>query len=173
MRHFQKDIPAVTKNAINRTLTQVKKTATDQIAGETGLKKTTIRGKLLQRRASNKRLSGMVDATPGRAYNLITQVSKSDRNPKVIRRQGGVASSAWGKKRIYKKTFIVPTRKGDVVATRSRSQGGLKWVYGSSIRGEFRRDRTLNKLKATANRFFMPELHSQARKRIAKIKWLS
>ncbi len=158
LKKIQWSFPVATRQAVNRTLISVKSTAIKSIANETGLKQKTIRSRMIERRAKGKDLTASIDAKLGRAYNLITSVTKSQRKPgyfsrklksgkrKGQRASAGVRARAWRKNRVYRGTFIIQSDRGPLVVSRrdsSRRRGWAKFIHGPSIRNTFRKEHNI------------------------------
>lgn len=122
--------------ALTRTADQVRGAAVKEIARETGLKQKDVRVALKRVRAKPTNLIAAVIAT-GRAVNLIRFTRQTRAQ---AQRAGGVIANAWGKKRLYRSTFI-----GNVGRTVFRRTGAgrlpITAVHGPSIPREMAREK--------------------------------
>ena len=184
LKKIQKEFPAATRQAVNKTLTSVTSTAVKHVSSETGIKQKDVRKKLIISRARGNGLSAYIDATPGRAFNLIANVNKDKRKPNAFRgklksgkRKGqsrflGVRAKAWNKTKTYKGTFIINTRNGPIVASRKGSQrsgrGKFKWIVGPSMRQEFTRAALHKALRAKVRESLPKELNAAIKYHISK-----
>ncbi|WP_144395657.1 phage tail protein [Pleionea sediminis] len=134
---------------INRGAQSVKVASSKAIKERTGLKASTIKKRLIIKRARVNDLSASIDASTGRVFNLITSLPQSQRRPGYFNarvgrgkrrryRANGVKANAWNQRAVYPGTFIVKTKRGVLVAKRaSKRRTPLIFVKGPSIRGSF------------------------------------
>ncbi|MCP4480162.1 MAG: hypothetical protein GY818_18925 [Planctomycetaceae bacterium] len=174
----KKILPKAIPQAVNRTLNSTAGAVTKFIAGETGLKNKTIKSKLIKSKASKSRFNASIDAEQGKAQNLITSVTKSQRKPGVFNRRlkngrfksAGVKARAWKVARVYKRSFIVNTSKGVLVATRtSDKRKPLKFLKGPSIRKEFDSSEGQKVLKANTDKRLPIEISAAVNNQLKRI----
>ena len=118
----RKDIPRILTQALNRTATQVQSGAVKSVAKETGLKQKDVKAAFKRTKANFRRLTATVAAS-GRHLNLARFAARQTRR--------GVTAKAWGKRKLYRGTFIGNT--GRTVFVRSKRKGGIRGVWGPSI----------------------------------------
>lgn len=152
----QKMLPSV----INRVATSTRSKSVKHLNSTTRLKQKDIRERIKLTKASTGRPNAILNATSGKASNLIKFVSPAHRNTHHFRRRNrrgafkvaGVKAKAWGKQKTYRGTFII---QGDgnqtVVVKRGGSTGNkLESVLGPSIRNEFDGEQNLRVMRQTA-----------------------
>ena len=145
-RQLGNDRGAVTKaaaRALTRTADQVRSAAVKELARETGLKQKDVRVALKRIRAKPRNLISAVVAT-GRAVNLI-RFTRQTREQ--ARRAGGVIANAWGKKRLYRGSFIGNVGR-TVFRRTSAARLPIAALHGPSIPREMAREKIAKHLKA-------------------------
>jgi hypothetical protein len=144
LRALGNDRAAVKKaaaRALTRTADQVRSAAVKEIARETGLKQKDVRVALSRVRATVGKLLAAVVAV-GRAVNLI-RFTRQTREQ--ARRAGGVVANAWGRRRLYRGTFI--GNQGRTVFRRvGESRLPITVVHGPSIPREMARENVAKQL---------------------------
>jgi hypothetical protein len=121
--------------ALNRTAQQVQTASVKAIARETGLKQKDVRVAMRRLRAKPSNLVATVIAT-GKAVNLIRFTRQTRR---AARRAGGVIANAWGRKRLYRGTFIGNAGR-TVFARTSKARLPIEPKYGPSVPRELARE---------------------------------
>ncbi len=135
-------IPKAAAHALNRTAQQVQSAAVKEIARETGLKQKDVREAMSRARATWGRLVAAVIAT-GRAVNLIRFTRQTRAG---ARKAGGVSANAWGRRRLYRGTFIA--NQGRTVFVReSDARLPIKPVHGPSVPREMVREKVSRLLR--------------------------
>lgn len=130
-------LPAATNRALNRTGDHANTLTVRELAGITGLKQKDVRAAMQRVRANFSNLTYRLAAI-GRALNLIRFGARQTKK--------GVTASAWGKRKLYKGTFIA--NQGRTVFVReSKARLPIKAVHGPSLPREFARAEFMAKLK--------------------------
>lgn len=131
-------IPKATAAALNRTGDHANTLTVLDLAEVTGLKQKDVRAAMRRVRAKWGNLEYRLAAI-GRALNLIRFGARQTKK--------GVSASAWGKRKIYKSTFIA--NQGRTVFVREgKARLPIKAVHGPSLPREFGRAQFMNNLKA-------------------------
>lgn len=186
--HLFKDLNSIEKQALpkalrqaqNKVLSSVRVHAQRTISKETGIKQRSVKDKLVERPATQARKVAELDAKPGKAYNLIASVTPSQRKPgyfnqrmKSGKRKGqyrakGVVARAWGKRKVYRGSFIVDTRKGPLVMKRGLSK--LEPLAGPSVRHTFIKKEFISSMRAKVRERLPLELERSLRREAGKIR---
>ena len=150
--------------ALNRTIKRVGK-ATERVVYKAVAKDSGVKQKDLKRKRWFTAHFGTV-ASP--FYKLMVRfgaVSLKDFNPKQLKR--GVKASAWGKRKLYRHTFIseelgghVFARKGEELGRKTRK---IKKIWGPTIRTSTVKPETMRQAEQVIERRFFPELTQNIR----------
>ncbi|MCS6946257.1 MAG: phage tail protein [Steroidobacteraceae bacterium] len=120
----QREIDKAAQMALNRTAQKTSTQAVRTISRETGLKPSRVRKAIRIKRASSRyRLIAEVLAFPF-APNLIEFAARQTR--------AGVSANAWGKRKIYPRTFII-RRWNKVYKRLTKKRFPLKSIRGPSV----------------------------------------
>ncbi len=186
----QSAVPKATQQSINKTLTGSRTDAQRQLTSITGIpareivptKKSGKKSPLFVRYASKGNLQGFIDASKGRARNLINFVAEFKREPNIFNarktlksgRKGkyqskGVKAKAWRKSKVYQGTFIGKAKNSGAYLVFARKGSGrkpLKSITGPSIREEFSKAPFQAKLKSQASVRFRKNMAAAVRNQI-------
>tara|TARA_R100001163_G_C4959150_1_gene123707 strand:- start:128 stop:676 length:549 start_codon:yes stop_codon:yes gene_type:complete len=150
--------------ALNRTIKRVGK-ATERVVYKAVAKDSGVKQKDLKRKRWFTAHFGTV-ASP--FYKLMVRfgaVSLKDFNPKQLKR--GVKASAWGKRKLYRHTFISEELGGHVFARKVEELGPktrkIKKIWGPTIRTSTVRPETMRQADEIIERRFFPELAQNLR----------
>lgn len=136
----KKAVPRAMNSAINRTATQVRTQAVRSLAKQTGFKQKAIRVNQFLRKGSIRDLTASL-TTKGRASNLINFGARQTKK--------GVSAAPWGKRRIFKGTFI--GNNGRTVFRRvGKKRLPIKAMYGPNLGKEADREPTRSVIAKTA-----------------------
>lgn len=153
-----RDVNRAAVAALNRTATTARAVAAREISKETSLPVNEVRKRVPLIRANKATLTAQIKAEPY-APNLIRYGARETKQ--------GVSAKAWGKRKIYRGTFI--GNKGRTVFTRvGKSRLPIKAVFGPSVRREFIRDHTLSAIKRTVADRFPIEFNRAMRARLPR-----
>ncbi len=131
-------IPKATAAALNRTGDHANTLTVRDLSDISGLKQKDVRAAMRRVRAKWGNLEYRLAAL-GRALNLIRFGARQTKK--------GVSASAWGKRKIYKSTFIA--NQGRTVFVREgKARLPIRAVHGPSLPREFGRAQFMNNLKA-------------------------
>ncbi len=149
--------------ALNKTASHVLSQAAKRMAPQIGIKQSAIKRSVRIKRSIVKRLIASLTPQSIRAVNLIEY--------KARKIKGGVSAAAWGKRKAYKKTFIIKAKNGKriVVSRKSlavRVKGKWKagWsntIYGPSIPLQFAKDAFTASMKADAKKVWAKNFNQQ------------
>lgn len=144
-------IPAATNRALNRTGDHANTLTVRELSGITGLKQKDVRAAMQRTRSNFGNLTYRLAAI-GRALNLIRFSARQT--------QKGVTATAWGKRKLYKGTFIA--NQGRTVFVReSKARLPIKAVHGPSLPREFARVEFMAKLKESVTVKWRAEFSAQ------------
>ena len=130
-------VPIAARRAVDDTAKNAEVAARQRISKHLGLPAATVRSKMQRLKANKFKLTAYVIGR-GRPLNLI--------NFKAKQMKQGVKASAWGKRKLYKKTFIA--NKGRTVFVREgRSRLPIKPVFVESIPKAFMNERIMPVVK--------------------------
>lgn len=150
-------IPRATTAAINKTATNAKATAAKTLSKEMGLTQKVVR-KYVDIRKAYRGTEFAVLTFRRAKSNLIRFGARQTKR--------GVSAKAWGKRKIYKHTFI--GNQGRTVFKRvGKSRLPIKPVYGASIPTEAAKDKTRQAVQQTVNERF-PRHFRDALRRFSK-----
>lgn len=184
----QSAVPKATVQALNRTGRGTKTDAVREVSRKTGIQQKDVRSKIdgpsdrFKYKATKTKQIATVDASEGRASNLISFVSPSLRKPnhfnhrKTLKsgrkgkyRAKGVKARAWGKSKTYDGTFIGKGKNSGkylVFARKGSARTPLKSITGPSIRSEFKAKPMQAKLKSMATVRFQKNMADAVRNQI-------
>lgn len=157
-------IPKAAASALNRVANHANSLAVRDLAKVTGLKQKDVRAAMSRTRATWANLQARI-ATIGRALNLIRFAARQTKK--------GVTASAWGKRRLYRGTFIA--NAGRTVFKRATVGGKragrlpIAPVHGPSLPREFGRKAFLDKLEQAATLKWREEFARQLRYYLGKL----
>jgi hypothetical protein len=138
LNYFQRSvIPKATAAALNRTGDYANTLTVRDLSKVTGLKQKDVRTALNRVRATWNNLEYRL-AVIGKALNLIRFSARQTKK--------GVSASAWGKRKIYRGTFIANQGRTVFVRT-SKARLPIRPVYGPSLPREFGRTEFLGNLR--------------------------
>ena len=178
-KHQKVLIKKAAPQAINKTLKAVASHSAKSIAGTTGYKNKDVKARIRTWKASATRLSAGLDATKGKAENLIKFIRAAQANPLTFRKRtkkgfkyAGVKAKAWGKLREYEGTFIAKTASGDakVFKRTSASRSKITQVSGPSIRREFIDEQLTQSMTVMSRQRFRKELTAAINNQIRRQK---
>lgn len=156
----RKAVPQAAARALNRTAQQASTAAVRTLAKETGLKQKDVREKVARIRAARNKLEAVIIAT-GRAFNLIRFKAKQTKK--------GVKASAWGRRKLYKGTFIA--NKGRTVFKRvGKNRKDIKPVHGPRIPREFVQQTNMKAMKDVASKRWPINFSADLKYYLSKIK---
>lgn len=144
-------LPAATNRALNRTGDHANTLTVRELAGITGLKQKDVRAAMTRVRANFSNLTYRLAAI-GRALNLIRFGARQTKK--------GVSASAWGKRKIYRGTFIANQGRTVFVRT-SHARLPIKAVHGPSLPREFGRAEFMARLKEAVTVKWRAEFSAQ------------
>lgn len=122
-------IAKIATQALNRVGNTAKGDFVRRTSQLTGIKQKLIRQQLIEKRANKNNLTYWMSAEYARAINLIEFVAPNRRNPQFFRKRTkrntafgvgrgykwqGVEASAWRRKKVYKGTFIIKDKSGNM-----------------------------------------------------------
>lgn len=169
LRGVQREaIPRATARALNTTARQVQSQAVKALSKKTGLKQKDIRVAMSRKKASWRNLLSAVIAT-GRAVNLIRFVTPAKRHSRAFLKRDGVIAKAWGKKKLYKGTFI-GNRGRTVFARKGKERLPIKAIHGPSIPREMARPVIDRLLKKTIRKKFPINFERDMKFYLSRIK---
>ena len=104
------------------------------------VKQTGIKYGLINSQVTTKRAQRTAD---GLKYAIVARGTETNLNL-FGARQGkrGVSAAPWGKRRVFKGTFIVPAYGGRVLHRTSKARGPLAALYGPNIGREIVKDQS-------------------------------
>lgn len=137
----QQKIPRAAASAMNRAIDAATTAAAREVSRATKIPVSTVRDKLLKRRASQSHLIAELRALPY-APNL-------SRHGRPTLNKTGTAASAWEKRKTYRHAFIDP-KTGRVVTRTTNKRFPWKGLRGPSVRKTFMRARIQAKIDAVA-----------------------
>lgn len=144
-------IPQATTRALNRTGDHANTLTVRDLAKVTGLKQKDVRAALQRVRANFSNLTYRLTAL-GRALNLIRFAARQTKK--------GVSASAWGKRKIYRGTFIANQGRTVFVRT-SEARLPIKAVHGPSLPREFGRAEFMANLRTAVTTKWRAEFQAQ------------
>lgn len=131
-----RDAAIVFSRALNHGGNKARTQVWRSLAAQTGIKYGNI-----------KKVVRTIPATPARlAYTL--EASGEETNIGLFgAKQGkrGVSAAPWGKRRVFKKTFIVPAYGGKVYKRQGQARGPLDPLWGPNIGRELVKSPTVDK----------------------------
>lgn len=174
--------------AVNKTAATVKTRVSRYLADEIGSPVTPVKKQISVTKAhrgskgEKARYYATVDATEARAVNLIEYVKKSNRKPGyfnqvTVTKSGkrrykskGVVANAWGKKKVYKGTFIGTSGKGELRVYRriGKARNRITLVSGGSPRKVFSRPETFKFMREVIAERFPIEFERAMRSVVAR-----
>lgn len=157
-RDRQRAVRQAAARALNRTAQQVQSAAIKAIAKETGLKQKDVRPALRRVNAKASDLLALVIAT-GTALNLIRFTRQTRAQ---ARRAGGVIANAWGRRKLYRGTFIGNLGR-TVFVRETAARLPIHAVSGPSIPGEFARAAVAKQMQSVAHERWPINLDSDLR----------
>lgn len=146
--------------AINRAMTSVRSVATKEIAKKTGITpQRAIRDRLHIRKATPKYLIGEVGIeryTPNLARFAARQTKR------------GVSATAWGKRRVYPRTFL--GNQGRTVFKRiGKRRLPIRAVWGPKMHAAFVEREVRRAMDAVARERFVAEFRREVRLRTGTV----
>jgi len=139
-RHMPGVVEKAATRSLNRTNDQVAVVARRMIAKDMGIPVKAVRAGMFRIKAMRHKLSASTVAR-GRPLNLIRFKARQTKK--------GVSASAWGKRKVYKGTFI--GNQGRTVFKRTgKSRTPIKAVWGPSIPKTMLQDYVIKAMQETA-----------------------
>lgn len=142
--------------SINRVADNVRAEAVREIAAETSIPSRMVRQKIIVRRATPDRLIAEVEAKP---YSPNIGLM-GGRQTKV-----GVSAKAWGKRRVYPRTFLNPRGTGKALVREDRERYPLRPIRGPSVRKTFMTERIQQRLYAVIEQRWRPTFERELARR--------
>jgi len=153
--------------AINRTLSQVKMGAVrelkDEIGSTTGLSSAGLRKSIKERKATRYRLRGELIPS-GRAIPLIRFGARQVKQ--------GVTAKAWGKRKLYKGTFVakMPSGHKGVYKRTGNKRLPIKEMYGPALPKEFAKDKIVSSMTRIARTAWPRNFNRELKYRLSRLK---
>ena len=150
--------------ALNRTIKRVGPAA-EKVIYRAVAKDSGVKQKDLKRKHWFRAYFGTIAAPSYKLMVRFGAVSLKDFNPKQLKR--GVKASAWGKRKLYRHTFISQELHGHVFARKVKELGPktrkIKKIWGPTIRTSTVRPETMRQADEIIERRFFPELADNIR----------
>lgn len=184
-------LPVAVPQAINRALRTTRVAIRKDLSPRLGMTQRDVNNQLIERRAYRQRWVGEIDATLGKARNLIRWVSAKQAEPSAgpgqpqfFRRRSkskrgggrflrlGVKARAWGRQKTYPRTFIARGGGGNVLVFKRTGEGRrskIESVVGPSVRLEFSRDESRALMTQVARQRLPIELERAVRNRVRRL----
>jgi len=163
---------AAASRALNKTIASAKTQATRTISKETGIKpQKKVREVLVVSKARRTKLVAVLEAKP-RVFNLIEFVSPSRRNSRSFRKNSGVTAKAWGRSKLYPRTFVGRGRSSGkmLVFKRTSSKPSVpKEVKGPSVPRSFVQRKIQQAIVRRAEEQWLKNYQHEINREISKI----
>lgn len=163
--------------ALNKAGSKAQSDAIRRISKDTGITpQKVVRPYVTLEKSNFHTLRVRVKAKP-KSINLIEFVTKSKRHPGSFKKLRGVEAKAWGKKKVYKHTFVVVgtnsgkpvvvSRKPGVKRVKGKwPRGWSKTIYGPNIRSTFIQREFSRSLLLLGRQIFIKEFERDIRYRL-------
>lgn len=147
-------IPKAVVRSLNRTASSVHTQSNRRIAKLMGTQVGTVKRRVAVIKATTSRWIASLKAT-GRPFRLV--------HFKARQTKQGVTAAAWGKRKVYKHTFLATVKAGDagvqgVFVRQGKKRLPIKQLWGPSVPGTFRQPEVQELMRDVTNTQFDKEL---------------